>query len=121
MPGYDDRVTRRQRLGTDLSGAIADYSVILAANPRNVSAYYERAQLQEKQGAYQAAIADYSQLIQLQPFQKAWYITRGFAREKMGDKTGASADFKKVAALAQQEGDAADFESWMQRSQAVLK
>jgi tetratricopeptide (TPR) repeat protein/V8-like Glu-specific endopeptidase len=117
---YEKRADLKMEMN-DISGAIADYSALITANPQNTTGYMSRSSLYMKQKQYREAIADLSKLIELQPYQSAWYSQRGLAREDMGDKAGASTDFRKVAELALQKGDRAEYDSWMKRASEVIQ
>lgn len=46
---------------------MADYSVVLAAEPANVDAAYQRGTARHKLGALEDAIADYTTVLSLEP------------------------------------------------------
>lgn len=73
---------------------IADYDVVIAGNPKNSQAYYDRAQVKVKLGKYEDAIKDYNKAIELNSHYAEAYLGRSVANQKLGKAAAAQRDFK---------------------------
>lgn len=80
--------------------AIARYTALIAANPRDAAAFSNRAVLLADLGRTADAFADFDRAIALKPDFAAAYLNRGVARRVGGDLDGAVADFTQAAALS---------------------
>jgi len=94
--------------------ALADYEVLLKADPKDPLALAARARTLEKTGACGRAIADYDTIIAGDP--KAWesYIGRARCLRERGNRDGAIADYRAALALPLPDAVRPDVESALQ-------
>ncbi len=78
---------------------LAYYTAALAADPRNLSAYLQRAQAHARQGNFEQAIADYTQALELQPADAALLRRRALAYLRKQDLDQAIADYTEALRL----------------------
>ena len=97
---YYIRARDRARRGNN-SGALADITSAIKANPRFALAYFERGYIQHYRGDFRAAIEAYTVAITLAPSISVFYARRAKARLYLGDFSGAYADFTRVLELDQ--------------------
>lgn len=99
---YDNyvRALDRGRLG-DSSGALANITRAIKANPKFALAHFERGTIQHHRGKFRAAIEAYSVAITLNPSTAVFYAKRAKARRNMGEFSGSFADFTRVLELDQ--------------------
>jgi tetratricopeptide (TPR) repeat protein len=76
--------------------AIADYTKVIALDPKNAKAYYNRGLAYHEKGEVDRAIANYTKAIALDPNFALAYNNRGVAYAMKGDKEQAIADFRKA-------------------------
>ena len=86
-----------------------DYDRVIAVNPNNVLAYFNRAGVFLEMGRYRDAMDDYSQAINLYPdFAKA-YMNRSYAKNQLGQFNSARKDAEiakaKIREYQQRTGD----------------
>ncbi|WP_437918733.1 tetratricopeptide repeat protein [Sphingobacterium sp. LRF_L2] len=83
----------------DLSGAIFNWSLTIAIDPEEPSAYYSRAVVKNELYAWKSALKDYDKAIEIAPkFSKA-LVNRGGLKDENGDYQGAIADYHTVLQL----------------------
>ncbi len=124
---------RARAILNDSSGAIADYSVYLAANPTAVNSLNARALLHYRLGSYEEAIADFSAYMKhehTKAFVVEATLNRAMAYEskakvlqhKQMSVAGASLDPALIATIRQCYVDATDdFESVLRQGSASEK
>lgn len=80
---YYDRANSKADQGdgkgaeADYQAAIIDYNQVIRLNPKQASAYYNRAEAKQGLQNFQGAIEDYTQVIELQPNTPDSYYKRG--------------------------------------------
>jgi tetratricopeptide (TPR) repeat protein len=84
---------------SDWDGAIAQFSQVLALDPKQVIAYSNRAMAKRKKGDQDGAIADFTQALSLDPRLAEAYYNRGEAKAAKNDTDGAAADYTQAANL----------------------
>mgnify|MGYP001809656039 CR=1 FL=1 len=89
----------------DYKGAIDDFTVAIALDPKCALPYKHRGYAKNDLQDYPAAIEDYSRAIKLDKKSGEVYRERGLAKELAGDTEGAFADFKKAAKLGDEISD----------------
>jgi tetratricopeptide (TPR) repeat protein len=86
---------RQMAQGSDMEGAIAEFSAAIEADPSMALAYYNRALAYENLGDAENAVADYSKAIEVKAdFQEA-YVNRGRVYAQTGETDAAIADFSE--------------------------
>ena len=95
---FHESGVRKVKAG-DLEGAIADFTMAITLDPRNIAGYNNRAHVRALQGNPDAAIADYSRAIALKPDDSSAYSDRGEVKVMKGDLKGALADSDKAVSL----------------------
>ncbi|MFM6935881.1 MAG: tetratricopeptide repeat protein [Flavobacteriales bacterium] len=88
-------------------------SLIIALNPLDSSAYFDRAIMRENLGDTLGAIADFSKEISIDPKNADNYFLRGMLYQKMKKSSEALADFRKVNRLDGGNADAHFFAAQM--------
>lgn len=83
----------------DYAAAINQYTQIIAADPTDAQAFYNRATTFTLLKDYARAIADYSQAITLNPKHARAYYNRALAYRSLGDYTRAISDYTQAIAL----------------------
>ena len=83
----------------DSSKAIDLYTQLLALNPDNADAYYNRGNVRYDLGDKSGALSDYDKSISLNPDDAEAYNNRGVVRYDLGDKSGALSDYDKSIEL----------------------
>jgi len=90
----------------DLSGAIINWSITLAINPKEPNAYYSRAIVKEELHTWKAALKDYDKAIELAPDFTSALVNRGSLKDDKGDYKGAIHDYNtafKIGSLELEE------------------
>jgi tetratricopeptide (TPR) repeat protein len=82
-----------------LDEALADYAVVVAADPNHPEHYLERGNILRRQERNAEAAADYTTAIRLSPPFPEIYYNRGDLRLSVGDREGALADFSYALEL----------------------
>lgn len=77
----------------NLSGAIINWSLTLAINPKDPNAYYSRAIVKAELHTWKAALADYDKAIELAPDFTSALVNRGSLKDDNGDYKGAVNDY----------------------------
>ncbi|WP_205528246.1 tetratricopeptide repeat protein [Flavobacterium psychrotrophum] len=77
----------------DLSGAIINWSLTLAINPKEPNAYYSRAIVKAELYTWKAALNDYNKAIELAPDFTSALVNRGSLKDDNGDYMGAVQDY----------------------------
>lgn len=70
--------------------AIAEYTEVLAKNPRDAVAYYFRGRAYTDKGEYPLAVSDFTKAVEFNPKYAAAYFGRGYAQSKLEGDTGPS-------------------------------
>ena len=83
----------------DSSRAIELYTQLLALNPDNAMAYYNRGVVKDDLGDKSGALSDYDKAISLNPDYAEAYNNRGNVKDDLGDKSGALSDYDKSIEL----------------------
>jgi len=83
----------------DLEGAVADYSRILAANPGNEDAFYERGRIYHEQKKFLNAIHDFTKVTELNPQNYKAYYLRGYTKYLIGNYRGAMDDLSQSISI----------------------
>ncbi|MGE0769943.1 MAG: tetratricopeptide repeat protein, partial [Hyphomicrobiaceae bacterium] len=76
--------------------AIADYTAIIRANPKDANAYYNRGRVHKAKRDFDRAIADYSRAIEIVPRMSPFYAFRGDVYAEKGDKDRAIQEYRKA-------------------------
>ncbi len=77
----------------DLSGAIINWSLTLAINPKNPDAYYSRAIVKHELYTWKSALTDYNRALEIAPDFISALINRGTLKDENGDFKGAIDDY----------------------------
>jgi tetratricopeptide (TPR) repeat protein/V8-like Glu-specific endopeptidase len=95
---YHRRAEAKLAMGQK-NGAIADFTLGIAIEPKDLHNYYQRGRVRFSLGDNQGAIADFTNAINNagRPYIPA-YHDRGMARSAGGDRQGALSDLRIVAA-----------------------
>ena len=98
----------------DYARALADYEVLLKADPTDPLALSRRAWTLERAGACERALADFDALIANDP--KVWdsYLGRARCRTQRGNRDGAIADYRAALALPLPDAVKPDVQSALQ-------
>jgi TonB family protein len=100
-----DHIRLELRLGNamfnkgDLEGAIAEYSKVLAVDPKSKYALFDRGLAYEKQNKQNLAIADYTKAIEIDPRYQTAFNSRGLAQLDLGNLDEAVNDFTKAIGI----------------------
>jgi WD40 repeat protein/Tfp pilus assembly protein PilF len=81
------------------------YSQAIERNPKDASAYHERAEAHERLGQWEQAIIDHSQAFKLAPHRLSILVWRGLAYLRTGQEDRAAEDFRKTGALETDEAN----------------
>jgi tetratricopeptide (TPR) repeat protein len=82
-----------------LDDALADYEVVIAADPNHAEHYLERGNIMRRLGRPDDALADYQRAIALSPPFPEIYYNRADLRMVLGDVEGAMTDFSYTLEL----------------------
>jgi tetratricopeptide (TPR) repeat protein len=99
----------------DLNRALEDYNEAIKLNPRNETAYCNRAGDLEAQGKEKEALQDYGQAINLNPKYVLAYLYRGSLHRVRGELNEAMADVAKAI-----ESNPKDARSFIERARINL-
>ncbi|WP_310482939.1 tetratricopeptide repeat protein [Chamaesiphon sp. VAR_48_metabat_403] len=94
---YNFRARTKLAMGQK-NGAIADFNLAIAIDPKNLHNYYQRGEVRLSLGDNQGAIADFTNALKLDSRYIQAYQSRGMARSTGGDRQGAISDLRIVAA-----------------------
>ena len=97
----------------DSSRAIDLYTQLLALNPDNADAYYNRGNVRYDLGDKSGALSDYDKSIELNPDDAEAYNNRGNVKSKLGDKSGALSDYDKSISLKPDFAEAYNNRGWL--------
>lgn len=89
----------------DVQKAIAEYTEIIANQPQNAKAYFNRASYRGQSNDFQGALADFSKAIEIKPDYADAYRFRSTIRNILQDPQGGIDDAKKAAELYSQQID----------------
>jgi len=98
-PAHVTRGNVRTRTG-DFNGAIADYTLALAAEPRNAVALNHRGVARAMNKDTTGALADFTEAIEAGPGYAMAYFNRALVRMDLGQLTDALADAERAVACA---------------------
>jgi len=104
--GYFNRAYNKFKNRGDIDGAIADYTESIRLNPKESSAYFNRAFAREAKGDLDGAIADYTEAILLNPSDATAYNNRGISRKAKGELGAAIMDYSEAVRLDPQYAEA---------------
>src|ERR1700749_2043789 len=79
--------------------AIANYDRVIAQDPQNATAYFNRGNAKRKSEQYSDAIADYTIAIAIHPDNEKAYFERGVAKRDLKLFDAAIADYDKAIEL----------------------
>lgn len=83
----------------DLSGAIINWTLVIAINQNDPNAYYSRAIVKNELHTWKSAIADYDKAIELAPDFASAIANRGTVKDENGDYDGALKDYNRALEL----------------------
>lgn len=83
----------------NLSASIANWTIVLKINPKEVNSYYSRAIVKNELYTWKSAIADYDKTIELAPDFTSAIMNRGTVKDENGDYDGALKDYYRVLEL----------------------
>ncbi|MGS2727930.1 tetratricopeptide repeat protein [Psychroserpens sp. BH13MA-6] len=83
----------------DLSGAIANWTIVLEINPKDPNSYYSRAIVKNEFYTWKSSIGDYDKAIEIAPDFIDAIVNRGTVKDENGDYEGALADYQKALEL----------------------
>jgi tetratricopeptide (TPR) repeat protein len=83
----------------DLSGAIFNWSLVIAIDPKDPNAYYSRAIVKNELYTWKSALKDYDKAIEIAPNFASALVNRGSLKDENGDYLGAIEDYEKVLQL----------------------
>jgi Flp pilus assembly protein TadD len=86
-----------------LGPAVEYFSDVIRNNPKDVAAYFVRANVRNAQGEFAKAIADYTEAIKLDPEDGPAYNGRGYAYHRLGELDKAVADFNQALQINQKD------------------
>ena len=95
MQGQARKMYRQALRTTNLKQKIELLDKVIAEEPKNLDAYFNRALAKNDSGDYHGAIADYSKIIVEAPDADT-YFNRGNSRYNLEDFQGAKADYAKA-------------------------
>jgi tetratricopeptide (TPR) repeat protein/S1-C subfamily serine protease len=102
---YNNRGNSKSDL-ENKEGAIADYNLAIALNPKYAMAYNNRGTAKSDLRNIEGAIADYNLAIELNPKYAMPYINRGIIKSTLGKRKDAIVDFDRAIALNPKSTDA---------------
>lgn len=101
--GYSEEVRIKRGISYLKTGefrlAAADFSAVIATDPRNINAYNNRGNAFKAMKDYPSAIKDYESALALAPDNAVIYFNIGAAYMEAGRNSEAVANIKKAAAL----------------------
>ena len=86
--------------------AAEDNGSIIALDPDNAGAYFDRARAYSELGELRAAVEDYDTAIRLAPGNAVAHYNRGACKAELGNLAGAISDFDVAIILAPDDADA---------------
>jgi tetratricopeptide (TPR) repeat protein len=78
----------------DLSGAIFNWSLTIAIDPKDPNAYYSRAIVKNELYKWKSALKDYDKAIEIAPRFTSALLNRGALKDEYEDYQGAIADYE---------------------------
>lgn len=78
---HEDNCSHKKSNTTGIEANINDYSKIIELDPKNISAYMNRAQLKESDGYLFGAIEDYTHILDIDPNNNEAYTNRNRVKE----------------------------------------
>lgn len=88
----------------DLSGAMINWTLVLAINKNEPNAYYSRAIVKNELYIWKSAISDYDKAIELAPDFASAIANRGTVKDENGDYDGALNDYYRALELEPNNG-----------------
>jgi tetratricopeptide (TPR) repeat protein len=98
VEAFMDRGMEKSKKG-DWSGAINDFSQVLAIDPQSSVAYHERGAARQAKGDADGAVKDYTQALAIDPQMASAYNGRGDVKLARNDLDGAIADYTQAVGL----------------------
>jgi tetratricopeptide (TPR) repeat protein len=83
----------------DLSGAIFNWSLTIAIDPKDTNSYYSRAIVKNELYTWKAALKDYDKAIEIAPKFVSALLNRGGLKDENGDYQGAISDYEAILKL----------------------
>jgi len=96
--GQVKKLYRKVEKAKDLTEKISLLSKIIRLQPKDLDAYFYRANAEHELGNYNGAILDYSKIIIEEPDADT-FLNRGNSRYRLGDYQGAKQDYTKAYEL----------------------
>ncbi|MGB5769493.1 MAG: tetratricopeptide repeat protein [Crocosphaera sp.] len=76
--------------------AVEDFAEVIAQNPQDISAYFNRGFAYSSLGRFDEALADFTQALELDPQMGEAYVNRGNVYLQLGQDKKAIADYEKA-------------------------
>ena len=83
----------------NLSGAIINWTIVLAINSKDPNAYYSRAIVKNELYMWKSAIQDYNKAIEMAPDFTEAIVNRGTVKDENGDYEGAIVDYNLALSI----------------------
>ncbi|NOU59620.1 tetratricopeptide repeat protein [Marinifilum caeruleilacunae] len=88
----------------NLSGAIANWTIVLEINDKDPNSYYSRAIVKNELYTWKSALQDYDKAIELAPDFDDALVNRGSVKDENGDYDGAIVDYNKAIEINPENG-----------------
>ncbi len=95
---YFNRANAREDLN-DLTGAHADFDIVIRLMPNFGAAFNGRALVEQEEGDYDHALSDINRAVELTPKRADYYVNRSLIRELRRELPAARADINKALEL----------------------
>src|SRR5438552_9181988 len=106
---FEESVAANSLKRDNYDEAIVIYTKVIARNPRDASAYYDRGVIHLMKGDFPNAIADLTQALQLEPNKVAYYSALAIAYAEEGTKLKRPDDCDKAMAIS---NEALQHDAW---------
>lgn len=83
----------------DYYAALEDFDQVIATNPQESHAYFNRGFVYSSLGEFDQALADFTQALKLDPQMGEAYVNRGNVYLQLGDDQQAIADYEKALTI----------------------
>ena len=100
-------VGKKKLEAKDLDGAIAAYTQVIKAEPKNAEAFQYRGLVKSMKGDWKGCLEDVNTALKLKPKSTEALALRAFAHVNLGDANAANEDFKKLENLDPKDGSRA--------------
>ena len=77
-------------------GALKDFNQVIAENPQDIHAYFNRGYAHSSLGQFEQALADFTIALKLDPQMVEAYVNRGNVYLQLGEDETAIADYEKA-------------------------